>query len=57
MGGGGEQNLASALIWNPKRNLGVTTHFSEIIKLQFGKESHTYLCNLKLFTNMLINYL
>ena len=23
--------------WYPKRKLGVTTHFSEIIKLQFGK--------------------
>ena len=26
-------------------------HFSEIIKLQFGKERHTLLCILKLFTN------
>ena len=34
---------------NPKRKLGVTTHFSEIIKLQFGKERHTLLCILKLF--------
>ena len=24
--------------WNPKRKLGVTKHFSEIIKLQFGKK-------------------
>ena len=24
--------------WNPKRKLGVTMHFSEIIKLQFGKK-------------------
>jgi len=23
---------------NPKRNLGVTMHFSEIIELQFGKK-------------------
>jgi len=23
---------------NPKRKLGVTTHFSEIIKLKFGKK-------------------
>ena len=25
-------------------------HFSEIIELQFGKERHTLLCILKLFT-------
>ena len=37
--------------WYPIRKLGVTTHFSEIIKLQFGKERHTLLCTLKLFTN------
>ena len=24
--------------WYPKRKLGVTMHFSEIIKLQFGKK-------------------
>ena len=36
----------------PKRELGVTMHFSEIIKLQFGKEQHTLLCILKLFTNI-----
>ena len=24
--------------WNPKRKLGVTTHFSEIINLKFGKK-------------------
>ena len=27
-------------------------HFSEIIKLQFGKKRHTLLCILKLFTNV-----
>ena len=27
-------------------------HFSEIIKVQFGKERHTLLCILKLFTNI-----
>ena len=26
--------------WNSKRKLGVTTHFSEISKLQFGKKCH-----------------
>ena len=36
----------------PKRKLGVTMHFSEIIKLQFGKECHTLLCILELFTNI-----
>ena len=38
--------------WYPKRKLGVTTHFSEIIKLESGKERHTLLCILKLFTNI-----
>ena len=28
-------------------------HFSEIIKLQFEKERHTFLCFLKLFTNII----
>ena len=36
--------------WYPKRKLEVTMHFSKIIKLQFGKERRTLLCNLKLFT-------
>ena len=38
--------------WYPKRKLGVTMHFSEIIKLQFGKKRHTLLCISKLFTNI-----
>ena len=39
--------------WYPKRKLGVTMHFSEIIiKLQFGKGFHKLLCILKLFTNI-----
>ena len=32
-----------------KKKLGVTTHFSEIIKLQFGKKFHTLLCILDVF--------
>ena len=36
----------------PKRKLRVAMHFSEIIKLQFGKERHTLLSILKLFTNI-----
>ena len=39
--------------WYAKRKLGVTMYFSEIIKLQFGKERHTLLCISKLFTNIL----
>ena len=36
--------------WDLKRKLGVTTHFSEIIKLQFGKKKcHTLRCILGLF--------
>ena len=29
--------------WNVSRKLGITTHFSKIIKLQFGKKCHTSL--------------
>ena len=39
--------------WYPKRKLGVTMHFGEIIKLQFEKECHTLLCILKLFTDII----
>ena len=39
--------------WYPKRKLGVTMHFREIIKLQFEKEHHTLLCILKLFTKII----
>ena len=39
--------------WYSKRKLGVTMHFSEIIKLQFEKDCHTLLCILKLFTNII----
>ena len=34
---------------NPKRKSGVTTHFSEIIELRFGKKLPYILCILKLF--------
>jgi len=33
----------------PKRKLGVTFHFSEIIELKFGKKMRYILCILKLF--------
>jgi len=36
---------------NPKRKLGVTTHFSEIIVLKFGKKLPYILCILELFWN------
>jgi len=36
---------------NPKRKLGVTTHFSEIIELKFEKKMPYILCILKLFYN------
>ena len=35
--------------WNPKRKLGVTTHLSEIIQLQFGKKFLILFCILTLF--------
>ena len=34
---------------NSKRKLGVTSHFSEIIELKFGKKMPYILCILKLF--------
>ena len=51
-----KQNLARALSIQ-KENWGYPCIFLEIIKLQFGKERSTLLCILKLFTNILINYL
>jgi len=36
---------------NPKRELRVTTHFSEIIELKFGKKLQYILCILTLFWN------
>ena len=48
----GEKEELSKCPWYLKRKLGITTHFSEIIKLQFGKERHTLLCILKLFENV-----
>jgi len=33
---------------NPRRKLGVTAHFSEIIELNFGKKMAYILCILKL---------
>ena len=47
-----EKAELSKCSWYPKRKLGVATHFSEIIKLEFGKERHTLLCILKIFTNI-----
>ena len=35
--------------WYPKRKFGVTMHFSERIKLQFGKKCHTLLYILLFF--------
>ena len=46
-----KQNSASVLSIQ-KENWGVTTHFSELTKLQFGKEHHTLLCILELFKNI-----
>jgi len=36
---------------NPKRKLGVTEHFSEILELKFGKKMPYIICILKLFKN------
>jgi len=43
---------------SPKRNLGVTTHFPQIIALKFGKKLPYILCILTLFLELwLLNYL
>ena len=52
-----EKAELSKCSWYPKRKLGVTTHFSEIIKLQLGKEPHTLLCTLKILQILLVNSL
>jgi len=36
---------------NPRRKLGITTHFSEIIELKFRKKLPYILCILALFWN------
>ena len=48
-----EKEDLSKYSWYPKRKLGVTLHFLEIIKLQFEKKCHTLLCILKLFTDII----
>ena len=48
----GEKAEQSKCSWYPKRKLGVTMHFLEKSKLQFGNEHHTLLCILKVFTKI-----
>ena len=48
-----EKAELSKCSWYPKRKLGVTMHFSEIIKLQFWKNCHTLLYILALFRNII----
>ena len=48
-----KQNLASDF-GIQKENWGEIMHFSEIIKLQFGKKRHTLLCILLLFRIILL---
>ena len=52
-----EKAELSKCSWYPKRKLGFTMHFSEISKLQFGKERHTVPRILKLLQILLISYL
>ena len=52
------ENRTKQVLLVSKKKIGVTMHFSEIIKLQFGKEHHTFHRTLKLFFQiLLINYL
>jgi len=39
---------------NPKRKLGVTTHFSEIIELKLGMKLPYILCILTLFFRIMV---
>ena len=43
--------------WNPKRKLGVTTHFSEIIKQQVPKKSQNIKQCVAFFPKLKLNYL
>ena len=50
----GKNKILASTVKNHKENWGgggggVTTHFSEIIKLQFGKKIQILLCTLKIF--------
>ena len=47
-----EKEDLSQCYQNPKKKLGVTTHFSEIIELKFGKKLPYILCILPFFRIM-----
>ena len=47
-----EKAELSKCSWYPKKKIGCNHAFSEIIKLQFGKERLTLFCILKFFTNI-----
>ena len=47
----GESRTKQVILVSKEKNEG-NPHFSEIIKLQFGKERHTLLCILELSTNI-----
>ena len=48
-----EKSELSKCSWYPKRNLGVTMHFSEI-SFNFRKKCHTLLCILAVFRNIFV---
>jgi len=41
---------------NPKRKLGVTTHFSEIFEFKFGMKLPYILCILTLFFRIMVTH-
>ena len=43
------ENRTKQVLLVSKKKIGATMHFSEIIKLQFGKEHHTFHRTLNLF--------
>ena len=52
----GSRNYQVLLV-SKKEKFGVTMHFSETIKLQFGKKCHALLCILLFSEQLLLNYL
>jgi len=52
-----EKAVLSKGYQNPKRKLGVTENFSEIIELKFGKKLAYILCILTLFFRIMVDYL
>ena len=49
------ENRTKQVLLISKKKIGATMHFSEIIKLQFGKEHHTFHRTLNLFFSNIVD--